>query len=836
MGTSTGQSMALARHHIHASVRDAIAVIGLTQVYRNDSGSNIEAIYSFPLPLHAQLIDLQITIGDVVRKGVILPNSTAQDQYENAVNDGSTAILLEQRRPGLFVLNLGNLMSDESAEIKLRYALALSWEEDCLRISLPTTIASRFGSSEARGPMPYEHSPTDPLFEQSSTFEMEIAGSLASADIRSPTHGISVTRDTDRAMVKLVHGCLWMDRDFIVVLRKSERDSPLWRQGCDEGEYVVHASMRVPASDGMAKVSRSLKIVIDCSGSMAGDAMTQARQGALHVLTMLKPVDKIGVVAYGSKARCYSGVMVPASGANLSDIASWIDALDADMGGAAVEDALQLAFSLRGEFPAHDVLLISAGEIADPDPAICAARSSGHRLFVVGVGASPAESYLRPLCEATNGAAAFVTPYEDMSAAIKRHFGKIEQPRVLNVDVKWPGDPLWYTPPQPRSLFAGDTAHLFAEFSKAVSGPVKLEVRYDDGTTSWCEIDIPPSSVSPHGLSHSDVRRFAAGHRLLQMQMEKASQVEMDKLTVKFQLMTPFASYVAAVSRGDGAAVQIPQLKRVLNMSPAARAGVGSVVIPSYEQRSVPSALPPSRPVKTPEPEDNLLDPPSIFDGENLRLVKLTESGATSQKSPLTSRDAWLDSPADFAATVNCESAEYWVRTPSLTPSDYDALSAYGVPEEIVAYLSSLVGEGRPLRDVLLAFWLMLIDSPIGTLFNATLKDDFREIEGVGDYVPKMIAEMAPRFASISAAAWTWRAPDIDPAQSDESAAAVSTGPLSTTVAGYAEELRRPATELLAYFKEAGVPVTSIDSVITSHHKLALLHFLRQRRWHGDLC
>ena len=68
----------------------------------------------------------------------------------------------------------------------------------------------------------------------------------------------------------------------------------------------------------------------------------------------------------------------------------WVDALDANLGGTEMEDALVSTFAL-----AHtgncDVLLVTDGEISAIDATIAAAKASAHRLFVVGIGSSPAE-------------------------------------------------------------------------------------------------------------------------------------------------------------------------------------------------------------------------------------------------------------------------------------------------------------------------------------------------------------------------------------------------------------------------------------------------------------
>ena len=56
---------------------------------------------------------------------------------------------------------------------------------------------------------------------------------------------------------------------------------------------------------------------------------------------------------------------------------------------------------------------------------IDAARASGHRVFAIGVGSSPAEGVLRSLAEATGGACEFATPGEALEAAVPLAPGKV---------------------------------------------------------------------------------------------------------------------------------------------------------------------------------------------------------------------------------------------------------------------------------------------------------------------------------------------------------------------------------------------------------------------------
>ena len=46
--------------------------VTVSQTYRNDERVNIEAVYTFPLPLDAVLLELEVEIGGRLLKGVVV--------------------------------------------------------------------------------------------------------------------------------------------------------------------------------------------------------------------------------------------------------------------------------------------------------------------------------------------------------------------------------------------------------------------------------------------------------------------------------------------------------------------------------------------------------------------------------------------------------------------------------------------------------------------------------------------------------------------------------------------------------------------------------------------
>ena len=67
---SAGERIALCDVAVSAVLQDLLAEVTVSQTYRNDERVNIEAVYTFPLPLDAVLLDLEVDIGGRALKGV----------------------------------------------------------------------------------------------------------------------------------------------------------------------------------------------------------------------------------------------------------------------------------------------------------------------------------------------------------------------------------------------------------------------------------------------------------------------------------------------------------------------------------------------------------------------------------------------------------------------------------------------------------------------------------------------------------------------------------------------------------------------------------------------
>src|SRR3990172_1323034 len=159
----TGKPMVLLGVAAQGHLDGLLFELEVEQRYRNPGESNIETVYTFPLPFGAVLLGLEFRLGTKTLDGVVVERKKAEADYEEAIEKGDTAIMLEQAGDGLYTVNLGNLMPGEEAVIRYSYAQLLCFEKGRVRLAIPTVIAPRFGKPDDAGLEPHQAPTTDLL-------------------------------------------------------------------------------------------------------------------------------------------------------------------------------------------------------------------------------------------------------------------------------------------------------------------------------------------------------------------------------------------------------------------------------------------------------------------------------------------------------------------------------------------------------------------------------------------------------------------------------------------------------------------------------------------------
>jgi Ca-activated chloride channel family protein len=739
-------------------------VIDVVQVYRNIEYVNIEATYTFPLPVDAILLNMAVKLNDRVLVGRISERKQAEEAYEKHIEDGNSAIMLRQVEDGLFAMSVGNLMAGEDAEITLRYALPLRWIGQEMRLALPTTVAPRYGDALKAGLQPHEIPVTDMMVENPYSLTLRLLGDLAPVEFVSPSHDIECHRAEGVAEISLQNDRALADRDFVLTLRNpAERVSTghVFTDSVSESAHnIAHFAFHVPDKAGAHHVN--LKILVDCSGSMAGDSMALAKEGALFALAFLRPGDCYSISAFGSQVKhapiadkgrlsLVPEAMMPTAGV----AGDFVRYLEADMGGTEMLPALESVFAINAKTDGEhrqggDVLLITDGEIWNRFELVQRCREAGHRIFVVGIGTSPDEAVVRGVAKATGGAAEFVSPRESIRPVIERHMHRMRVAAVSSAILHVPGKQFWTIPENlTGAVLPGDTVHVFCGFQQEREEPASLNLAYADGETLALTAHLENHVAD--GISPDDWSRIATAMRIKESVFEHGNvqQEMLTRLAVDYQVISPYTNYLFVHVRDEDAAKELPKLRAQPNMLAAGWGGSGSVVTGGrniFECREIEYSM-----------------------GGALQWDALDMPVVCRVRAPLGAKFCSMDTEISPSRLIETLNKTFTLINPekclALTLNEpYGLAGIYNpVDNAVIEGIHALIADGWTEKDALLAFWLAMLSLDISALFSRNHRRGILRAAQKTPVSSKLVQWLEETLADTTATQWSWKPKNAAP-------------------------------------------------------------------------
>lgn len=545
---------------IQVDARDTAALVKVRQRFRNVERGPIEAVYSFPLEESSAVRGFVIDVDGRRILGRVVEKEKAFEIYDDAIADGRQAFLMDQDRPNIFTVSVGNLAPGAEATVTLEYATMLDATADGVRLCLPTTISPRYipaAQAAAMDPSELDHL-TPPVAAGGVPYGLRIdvayAGASPLRGIECPSHPVSIDLDGTRAGITLAAESTALDQDFVLVIRQADPFRPRVTLVPDPtGGFVALLNFRpeMPVSECVA---REVVFLLDRSGSMSGESIEQARKALLLCLRSLRQGDSFNVVSFGSHFESLFPRPVAYDQATLDRATAAIQAMGADMGGteimAPLWHILQQSAGRR-----CDILLLTDGQVGNEKECIdLVGAHPGARLFTFGIGRGASEHLVRGLARASGGAAEFIFPGERIEPKVLRTFGRLGSPAWSGIELEWEGlQPDLVTPGTLNRLFGGEQFTVMARLRAPGEGTVTLRARDGDNVRSWSlPLDTTEVADSDAGLpallARLAIRDLEEAPRTGSVQTARkrdGREKRILELACAYQVMSSLTSFVA---------------------------------------------------------------------------------------------------------------------------------------------------------------------------------------------------------------------------------------------------------------------------------------------------
>ncbi len=569
-----GQALALQSVQAHGQLQGPMLRMKLRQVYRNTTEDNLECVYTFPLAWSSVLLGMAVELNGKRMTGTVLEKKEAEATYEKAIQTGDLPVMLERSGKDLYTANLGNILPGDEVVIEIDYAQILRLEGGMLRLSLPTTIAPRYGDEHTQGGLaPHQTAASSPLAEYRLYVSLDIANPLAQGTITSPSHGVQLVKHQNGVTAKLQNKA-WLDRDFVLTIHglKDMTFAMASADATQPGQYTLLTSAVAhwdTAKTAPAKLC--MKVLVDGSGSMQGDSNEQARDALDWLFHQLETDDEVSMTRFGTYPLQVLPRLQRCTEAYQRRLRAEARNIKADLGGTEMERALEAVIRITAEdeqpVTAASILLITDGEVWNIENIVATVRQSGHRLFALGVGSSPAESLLRELAEVSGGACEMVSPNQSMQQAVARLLERMRHSSAVQCQLT-SDSKLLYQSPGARDITQGDTLHQWAQIASRPTTPPTLQWTCNGQSQSrqalqlmWDEDGVLP--------------RLCAAQRLL----DTTDEAHQKTLALQYQLVTPHTNFILVYQRAEGEKAQdLPLLQQVAQMQAAGVGGHGTVI------------------------------------------------------------------------------------------------------------------------------------------------------------------------------------------------------------------------------------------------------------------
>ncbi|ODA78415.1 hypothetical protein RJ55_05796 [Drechmeria coniospora] len=442
----------------------------VTHLFWNQSNGIDQGTYQFPLPLDATVTDFSCRVGaHKIIRGRVKAKEDARREFEHAARQGRPGGLAEQQTAEIFTINLANIGPNTKMRAEISFMCLLKHRitnnREVFTLTVPTFIAPRYGDV----PQGVEVGTRNNHF---MNFELDVLTAHELIAINSDTHSILFERGAgqracqtwedfvmrrDNADINLKTGIVQLeqartslDRDMVIFITTAMAENTETPLACLEvhPDFEHHRALMLTlpsdyllTGEGFAH-DGEIVFVADRSRSMH-DKIESLRSAMMFFINGIPENRPFNIWSFGG----YCESMWPRSkGLNEETRREAIHYVRhhfaANMGGTDILPALKQIYESRGGYHTMDVVVLTDGEIWDPQETInfvkdTRLRSEGmFRCFSLGIGYAVSHELVEGLAKAGGGYAEVISDahgggWEDrvvavLKAAMTGHVGNVQ--------------------------------------------------------------------------------------------------------------------------------------------------------------------------------------------------------------------------------------------------------------------------------------------------------------------------------------------------------------------------------------------------------------------------
>ncbi len=523
----------------------------------------IEVEYFFPVPPDAAVDSMTLMVDGKEFAAKLYKADEARKIYEEIVRTKKDPALLEYVGFGLLKTSAFPLQPGKPCRVAITYKNTCKKDRDVVEVWYPLNT-EKFSSKAI----------------EEVRVKVDIKAGADILSLYSPTHDLDVRKDKDdpRHITAIYQAKDTLPISDFQVFYKAADDKVgatllTYQPAQSKDGYFLMLVSPNPRSGAEKIIAKDVVLVLDTSGSMTGEKISQAKAAATFVLRNLNDKDRFNVITFNDSCETFFDKLVDADKGKVEKAIQLVDRIEA-RGGTNTHDAMQMAMKMTGQNdrPKYVIFMTdgqpTVGKTSEVEILADTRKANefGAHLFAFGVGYDVNTRLLDKLVGDHGGKSDYVKPKEAIEGKISSLYSKIKNPVMTGLKVEIKG--LKLKEMYPRNigdLFDGDQIVLAGRYDPDGLGAMgKVEIQGDvayqtqlvvtgkyDGAERAFEYPVAIRSAGKD-CRYQFVEKLWAirrvGYLLDEIQFHGKNQELIDeliRLSRDYGIMTPYTSFLA---------------------------------------------------------------------------------------------------------------------------------------------------------------------------------------------------------------------------------------------------------------------------------------------------
>lgn len=535
--------------NIDAKIDNNYATTTISQELKNEAEYSREAEFDFTIPENAFLSQFELVLNGTTHKAKVVTKEAADEEYEAAKEQNKTASTVGSSSSSLNSFNYKiNIKPGQTIKYNLVFEEYLTRYKGNYTFTLPMSK----NSFPSEGDM-------------SVNVEINTVAGIKDLSVNS-AYDVTPDIKTNKATIAFSPETRSFSKDMIITYNlKAYPKEGYFLNYEDDGEgYFFHVFCPAVKDIGGETLGKDIIFIIDQSGSMNGDKMTQAKDAFQGVVSDLKDADRFNILKFSTSVESYKEDLIEATPDNIGDAKDWISTINAG-GGTNINQAMLDGLA---QFPDDSTNVPIICFLTDGLPSVGVqetgtirtnvktANTMGAAVFTLAFGNDCDDTFLNAMALENNGHGTKVAVGTDASDQIKGYYDTFSTPLVSNLNFDY-GEKSWDVfPVKVPSLYQGSEVVVVGRYDTSL---MNIEATVNGSTTEGMT-DFGKQFPIVKTSSNSFIPRYWAFQKindLLELMIVEGETPELKQqvtnISLEYQFVTKYTSMILVIDEDPAA-------------------------------------------------------------------------------------------------------------------------------------------------------------------------------------------------------------------------------------------------------------------------------------------